>query len=384
VIIRCRCGQQNRLPEILQANCTYKCGRCGSNLFPPTDEAATYRYSNRSKLIRKFDVKSVGVILAVLGFIFYSVWHDSVRQPVRNTEGTSTGISTVQSPAEARESQIVKQDIGRPGDSELVEDYREVNAGYFGGKLPRIPVIWEPRLQEVGSLVAKGYILEGLAYSDPELILLNPDNKGKRDQLRRVLCHEMVHVYLFTIGDMKTHHGPAFQAELHNLLLAGAFKGIWATDDQKSSLRSWLKSESRRLHAESVELKGRNSKLDKAAEEIDEQRTSMEQGHLELNERIVLANEQGSGWPADEEIDSFKDKERAFSQRVADFNAKVAVFNQSVADQRAGIKSYNYEARRYTLMVAYPDGLNEDSIIRPKKEEVSLHGSARTQLARTN
>jgi hypothetical protein len=35
-------------------------------------------------------------------------------------------------------------------------------------------------------------------------------------------------------------------------------------------------------------------------------------------------------------------------------------------------------------MMAYPDGLDEDSVIRPKKEEVSPHGSAGTQLARTN
>ena len=384
MIIRCRCGQQNRLPDILQANCTYRCGRCGNDLFLPTDEAATYRHSNQSKLIRRLDLKRVGIILAFLGFVFYSVWHDSVRQPVRNTEGTSKSIPTVQSPAKARESQIVEQDRGRPGDSELVRDYQEVNIGYFGGKLPQIPVIWEPRLQEVGPLFGKGYILEGFASSDPELILLNPINKGKRDELRRVLCHEMVHVYLFTNGDMKTHHGPAFQAELHNLLLAGAFKGIWATDDQKSSLRFWLKNESRRLHAESVELKRRNSGLNKAAEEIDEQRTTIGQEHLELNRRIAFANEKGGGWPADEELDSFKDNARAFSQRVADFNANVAVFNRSVANQRAGIKRYNYEASRYNLMMAYPDGLDEDSIIRPKKEEITPHGSVGTQPARTN
>lgn len=372
------------MPEILQTNCAYRCGRCGSDLLPTADGAAADRNSNQPKRIRRLDLKRIAIILAFLGFVFYSIWHDSVRQPAGNTEGTAGGSSTVQSPAEAKESQIVKQDSGEPGDPQLVRDYQKVNVEYLGGKLPRIPVIWEPRLQEVGPLVAKGYTLEGLASSDPELILLNPINKGKRDELRRVLCHEMVHVYLFTIGDMKTHHGPAFQAELHNLLLAGAFKGILATDEQKSSLRSWLKSESRRLHAESVELKRRNSALDKAAEEIEKERTMMEQEHFKLNQRIALANEQGGGWPADEEIDSFKDKENALSQRVANFNAKVAVFNQSVANHRAAIKRYNYEARRYNLMMAYPDGLDEDSIIHPKKQEVNPHGSVGTQPARAN
>lgn len=384
MIIRCRCGQQNRIPETPNAYYTYKCGKCGNSLDAPTGEADAYLHSNQLKPVRRLDVVRVAILLAVLGFVFYNAWHDSVQQPVRNTEETGRGTTTVQSPAEARESQIVKLDVGKPGDSELMRDYQEVNIGYFGDKLPRIPVIWEPRLQEVGPLFARGYTLEGLAFSDPELILLNPINRGKRAEVRRVLCHEMVHVYLFTIGDTRTVHGPAFQAELHNLLLAGAFQGIWATEDQKSSLRSWLKNESRRLHIESVELKRRNSELDKDAEEIDRQKALVEQAHLELNQRIVLANEQGDGWPTDEEIDSFKEKGRMFSQRVANFNEEVAAFNKSVGSHSAGLKRYNYEARRYNLMMAYPDGLDEDSIIRPKGEEVRPHGTAGTQPDATN
>jgi predicted SprT family Zn-dependent metalloprotease len=376
--IQCPCGQLNRLPEEPQANCFYRCSRCKGDLYSPNDEAHNYRYCGHPRQFHWPVLKRIAVILLIVGFGFYDAWHDSVQKRETNLEPSGVSVQSIQTPAEARESQIVGQDGGKPGDSELDKDYMEVNEKFFGNNLPKIPVLWEPKLDEVGPLKGKGFIEEGLASANPELILLNTVNRGKRDELRRVLCHEMVHIYLFTKGDTKTHHGPAFQTELHNLLLAGAFQGVWATEEERSSLKTWLKNESHRLHAEAVELKRGNTELDEASEELGQQKTLLEQEYLEMNQRITLANQQGNSWPTDGEIEAFKDKGRIFDRQTANFNAEVTAFNKSIANHDARLKTFNYAVRRYNLMMAYPDGLDGDSIIQTEEEQVLQRLSAST------
>jgi hypothetical protein len=123
-------------------------------------------------------------------------------------------------PAEEKEREIAEQDASRPGDPELNMDYQKVNERHFGNRLPAIPVLWEPRLREIGPLKAEGFTEDGLwtALGGKAFILLNPRISRNAAETRRTLCHEMIHEYLFTIGDTKTHHGPAFQSELRRLL----------------------------------------------------------------------------------------------------------------------------------------------------------------------
>ena len=382
MIIQCQCGQKNRVPEKPRLSSSYRCGLCGrdlrlsANADPFID---TWEYpKNQPKRIRRLDLKSLTIFLVVVGIILYNAWHDSVRQPTQSTEPTGVTVPATTTPAEAKKQEIVDQDAGKLGNPELNNDYQEVNARYFGNKLPEIPVLWEPKLEEVGPLVGKDYIEKGLASRNPELILLNPTVRPDQAELRRVLCHEMVHIYLFTIGDMKTDHGPAFQGELSRLSRAGAFQGIPATEDEKLTLRSWLNNQKRKLHAESVELKRKNTELDRAGEEIDRQQKLVEQEHDGLNLRITLANERRNGWPTEDEIDAFKAKCRMLNQRIDDFKAKVAVFNASVANHNATLKKYNHEAWRYNLMMAYPDGLDEDSRVQVEVREVNPRGPAAT------
>src|SRR5262249_5039324 len=149
-------------------------------------------------------------------------------------------------------------------DPDLAARYGTLNEQYFAGALPAVPVIWEPRLGEVGPLIAEGYTLEGLT-SGAGLIALNPDLAANPKNLQRALCHEMVHEYLFSVGDSVTNHGPAFQAILLRLSEAGAFEGIAATSEAKASLRMELRAESARLDAE-------RQSLDRGAAEIDAER----------------------------------------------------------------------------------------------------------------
>ena len=356
VIIRCQCGQKNRVPDKPEAGKTYVCGRCKSSLqFTDYSEfKPSYRKRHRSLLrpSRWQALRDLAILLAVAVLI----WHEAqVPKPCNQP--------TPADPAKAKQEEIVCQDARRPGDPELDADYHEVNADYFGNKLPKIPVLWESRLEEVGPLVARGFVLEGLANSDPKMILLNPSIKTKRGELRRALCHEMVHIYLYTTGNMKTHHGPAFQNELSKLSHAGAFQGISATMEEKQSLRSHLTSESAKLSAEAMELERKNSELRKFGTEIKRRKRLMEKERHELNQRIDLANERGYAWPSDDEIETVKGEIRKLKQRIENFRMTAATFNSSVTNYNAELAQYKNDVSHYNLMMAYPDGLDEDSTI---------------------
>ena len=260
------------------------------------------------------------------------------------------------SPAEAKEQEIVDQDAGKPGDPELSKEYQEINERYFGNKLPGIPVLWEPRLAEVGPLIAEDYEEDGLCvFGSNNFILLNSRIGRNAAETRKVLCHEMVHEYLFINGDTKTHHGAAFQTELRRLLTEGAFQAILASEDQKASLRSWLELEQRRLDRESAAL-------DRDQDGIDRERGNLDRDSRELNQRISRANEQGFGWPSGDEIEALKAREAVHNWRVADFNANVERHN-------ADLRSFNLKASGYNLMMAYPDGLDEESTVRVRPLE---------------
>jgi len=267
------------------------------------------------------------------------------------------------SPAEAREQEIAAQDAAKPGDPELGMEYEEVNAQYFQNKLPAIPVLWEPRLGEIGPLKADGFTEKGLwaTHGDKVFILLNPLFSKDAAETRRVLCHEVVHEYLHHIGDEETNHGPKFQAVLRRLSEAGAFEGIPASDGEKSSLRSWIDAESIRLGEESALIKGEEQELDQSKDAIDREADISNQEVRDLNQRISNANEQGYGWPSDDEIDSSKAKARFHDQRVVDFQGRMVHFNGLVDGYNVAITQFNHAVKRYNLMMAYPDGLDEEA-----------------------
>jgi len=218
-------------------------------------------------------------------------------------------------PAEAMEEEIIAQDTGRLGDPTLNVEYRKINERHFSEQLPSIPVLWEPRLAYVGPLIAEDYKLEGLwaRHDGSQFILINPVVRKVPGQLQRVLCHEVVHEYLFTKGDTTTNHGPAFQEVLRRLSEEGAFEGKWASESEKASLKTWLDQESSRLNEE-------KSELDRVGEIMERDREELDSQFDELNQRISAANNEGSGWPSNEERESVNSKRDIFNQRVEEYN----------------------------------------------------------------
>jgi len=252
------------------------------------------------------------------------------------------------------EEDLVQGDVDQKGDADLGKEYQEINGGHFGGRLPAIPVLWEPRLKTIGPQVAEGFTEKGLwgHRGSATLILLNPDISANPAEVRRTLCHEMVHEYLFTIRDTGPKHGPAFQNELQRLLTEGAFEAISASAGERADLRAWLIAEAQRLDLDKSELERIGESLAPEARELNQQMSA-------LNERISVANKQGSGGPSQEEIN-------AANSRREDFNGRVTTFNLRVEQHNADVGTFNQQVSRYNLMVSYPDGLDEESSIPSK------------------
>ena len=247
---------------------------------------------------------------------------------------------------EAKTAELMRLNAGLESDPALAEEYRRMNAQYFDGRLPPIPVRWEARLAEVGPLIAEDFRLEGV--TNGRLILLLPSLQGDEEQTRRVLAHEMVHVALRDRPDAE--HGPAFQDLLRDLSARGAFAGIVATNAEKQALRATLDARERELAAETTELLRLRAEFEAGAAAHDK---IVE----DLNARTAAANARQSGWPSESERAAANAGLARLQDRSWEFNGRVRRFNDSVA-------AFNGLVEHYNLMTAYPDGLDRERVPR--------------------
>lgn len=255
--------------------------------------------------------------LAVAGILATMVWG-----PWRSTAPAADGRAP-ESPSAALQKALLHRNLDQPGDPGLAAMYAAINLDHFSGVLPDVPIRWEPDLVRVGEHAAPPFSLEGMfGYEGGRsMILLTPALAEDARALERVLCHEMVHVYLHRVGKSSTGHGPEFQTVLHRLSVEGAFEGLVATHDERVQLRAWLDHESRRLDAETAAL-----------EAID----------LELTrERPGVEYDPG---------------------RLEAFNTRVAAANARLEQLRRDREAYLRAVDRYNLMLVYPDGLAEEAV----------------------
>jgi hypothetical protein len=115
--------------------------------------------------------------------------------------------------------------------------------------------------------------------------------------------------------------------------------------------------------------------LDQTKGEIDRDASILDQEVRELNRRISIANAQGYGWPSDDEIESSKTRGRFHDQRVAECQGRILDFNARVDSHNAAITQFNRAVNRYNLMLAYPDGLDEEAMIHPETPSDGLKES---------
>lgn len=231
---------------------------------------------------------------------------------------------TAAKPADqVRTEEIVKANAGLPSDPALASEYQAINTQYFEGRLPAVRLRWESRLDEVGPMIADGFRMNGV--TDGQLILLNPAIQADRDEFRRVLCHEIVHI---AVVAEPQPHGPAFQAYLKLLLAKGAFRGIVATDQEKRDRRLSLDRKNADLVAEA---------------------------DLLAREKAGLEAEAQTGQTRAEDL----------ATRTAQYNDRVRRHNDAVVE-------FNHSVDEYNQTVTYPDGLDRERMSRSTSVPGSL------------
>ena len=187
------------------------------------------------------------------------------------------------SPADKLRHELLDRALEKSGEPDLQALYNAFNAKYFGNDLPPIPVRWEPRLSDVDRLEGGPATMKGMfgTKGDRAAILLSPSVEDDQAELHRALSHEMVHAYMFKMGEDTSQHGPSFQAVLARLAMEGAFEGIPSTPEERAALRKWIDEEKARLASEDAALR----------QAMDEAR--LERGRLDrehLNQEIDRYN----------------------------------------------------------------------------------------------
>ena len=240
------------------------------------------------------------------------------------------------------EQAILEASRDKPGDLALNALFDELNTQHFAGQLPAtVKVMWEEALDRLDIGESR---LNGM--TDGRIILLKPALQQDDAEIRRTLCHEMVHVKLLTDGARSTAHDEPFQTELRRVFEDGCFHAILASAEEEAALKAWIDAERSRLDAARAQVDAQGAAIKLETERVD--RT-----FADLNERIRIANESGSGWPSPQEVDAAEQQKAAHNDRVLAYNAIAVARDQDKA-------RFNDAVERYNLMLAYPDGLAED------------------------
>jgi hypothetical protein len=354
-VISFRCGRCTEWIRVAEAEAgrAATCQRCQHvNIVPMAEPPAPVFVPASPEPAPTSSSTSPGVWIAAVAAaaagVLWAIWF--IREP----PSARAAAATPPTRAEALQRDIVKKNLDAPGDAALNALYLDISTRHFGGALPRIQVIWEARLADVGALSDRKIVLEGLFgnIGSRAVILLNPALQNDRPATRRVLSHEIVHAYLFSTGSASTDHGPEFQSVLHRLSEEGAFEGIQAGEEERTALRAWLDEESARLDGERVEM-------ERVAVEIERERVQVERALEDLNARVTAANAQNGGWP------TARERNVVAAMRDA-YNARAVAANERAARNREALEQFNAEVARYNLMLVYPDGLAEADLVKPK------------------
>jgi hypothetical protein len=226
------------------------------------------------------------------------------------------------SPDQAKTDELIRLNANLASDPALASEYQAINTQYFDGRLPGVRIRWEPRLAEVGPLIAENFRLEGA--TNGQVILLNPSLERDDEGFRRTLVHEMVHV---ATRDQDQEHGPVFQSRLRQLSEQGAFVGKVATEEEKQEMRRTIEGAVKDLEKAEVALRQTRAQLDADTTRVQAQ-----------------PNDPGA---------------RA---AVADLPNRIDFYNSDVQRFNADAARLNRMIEEYNLMIAYPDGLDRERL----------------------
>lgn len=289
---------------------------------------------------------------AVVGLVAVASGAWGISSLARPDDARGTVTAEALTPLDALQQELLRTNIDRAGDPVLNAKYQEMSARHFSGTLPKLQVMWEPRLADAGSHDEVPFTLQGMFghLKGRSIILLNPSLQGDDAAFARALSHEAVHAHLFSKGDSASHHGASFQSVLLRLAGEGAFEGLVASDDERAHLRAWLNAEADRLDTERIAM-------ERMSIDLERERADVEQALAEFNARASAGTT--PGWPSPDDV------ARMTARRDA-YNARAAAMNDRAERDRADLDHFNREVARYNLMLVYPDGLDAAALVRPR------------------
>jgi predicted SprT family Zn-dependent metalloprotease len=117
-----------------------------------------------------------------------------------------------------------------PGVAELQILFAQSNFVHFDGEIPTYRIAYNARFSNVAGRITY----------KPPLIELSPKHlRGKVDDLRETLLHEMIHAWLHARGE-NPGHTPAFKRKMHDLGLRSIYHDLGTATPLNPSTKRYI------------------------------------------------------------------------------------------------------------------------------------------------
>jgi predicted SprT family Zn-dependent metalloprotease len=117
-----------------------------------------------------------------------------------------------------------------PDVAELQMLFAQFNFRYFDGEIPAFRIAWNARFSNVAGRISY----------KPPLIELSPKHlRGKPDELRETLLHEMIHAWLYARGE-SPGHTPAFKRKMRELGLRSIYHDLGSAAPLNPSTKRYI------------------------------------------------------------------------------------------------------------------------------------------------
>jgi predicted SprT family Zn-dependent metalloprotease len=117
-----------------------------------------------------------------------------------------------------------------PDVAELQMMFAQFNWMHFNGEIPAFKIVYNARFSNVAGRI--GY--------KPPVIELSPKHlRGKPEDLRQTLLHEMIHAWLHARGE-NSNHTPAFKKKMRELGLTSIYHDLGTAAPMNPSNKRYL------------------------------------------------------------------------------------------------------------------------------------------------
>ena len=119
---------------------------------------------------------------------------------------------------------------GLPDVAELQMLFAQYNFRYFDGEIPSFRIAYNARFSNLAGRIT---------YKPPTIELSPKHLKGKPDELRETLLHEMIHAWLFSRGD-NPGHTAAFKKKMREIGLRSIYHDLGKAAPLSESTKRYI------------------------------------------------------------------------------------------------------------------------------------------------